>query len=52
MMQKIKCVKLQPGKTCDAMWASTEEIKKLVADEKFIPQNVFPYLDKLFEIYG
>lgn len=47
----IKCVKLQPGETCDAMWASTKDIKKLVADEKFIPQNVFPYLDELFEAY-
>lgn len=48
----IDSITLQPGETCGAMWASSAEIKKLAADGKFVPQTVFPYLDKLFEAYG
>ena len=48
----IDSITLQPGETCGAMWASSAEIKKLAADRKFVPQMVFPYLDKLFETYG
>lgn len=48
----IDSITLQPGETCGAMWASSAEIKKLAADRKFVPQTVFPYLDKLFETYG
>ena len=48
----IESVKLQPGETCDAAWASAGDIRRLAASGKFIPQNIFPYLDKLFEAYG
>ena len=48
----IKSVTLQPGETCGAMWATTAEIKQLAQNGEFVPQNVFPYLDKLFEVYG
>ena len=48
----IDSVVLQPGETCGAMWATTNEIKELVKSGKFVPQNTFSYLDKLFEVYG
>lgn len=48
----IKSVTLQPGETCGAMCATTAEIKQLAQNGEFVPQNVFPYLDKLFEVYG
>ncbi len=48
----IASVTFQPGETCGAMWASSAEIKNLAASGKFVPQNVFPYLDKLFAVYG
>lgn len=47
----IDSVVLQPGETCGAMWATTNEIKELVKSGKFVPQNTFSYLDKLFEVY-
>lgn len=48
----IESVVLQPGETCGAMWATINEIKELVKSGKFVPQNTFSYLDKLFEVYG
>lgn len=48
----IESVTLQPGETCDAIWATSAQIKQLVENGEFVPQNVFPYLDKLFELYG
>lgn len=48
----IESVVLQPGETCGAMWATTNAIKELVKSGKFVPQNTFSYLDKLFEVYG
>lgn len=48
----IEKVTFQPGETCDAIWATSAQIKQLVENGEFVPQNVFPYLDKLFEVYG
>lgn len=48
----IESVTLQPGETCGAMWATSAEIKQLAQNGEFVPQNIFPYLDKLFEVYG
>lgn len=48
----IESVTLQPGETCGAMWATSAEIKQLAQNGEFVPQNVFPYLDKLYEVYG
>ena len=48
----IDSVVFQPGETCGAMWATTNKIKELVKSGKFVPQNIFPYLDELFETYG
>lgn len=48
----IENVIFQPGETCGAMWATSAKIKQLVKNGEFVPQNVFPYLDKLFEVYG
>ena len=42
----IKDVILQPEETCDAMWASKDEILELIKQNKFIP---FPYIDEFFK---
>jgi nucleoside triphosphatase YtkD len=41
----IEAVVLQEGETCDAKWASPEEITQMVESGEFIP---FHYLDELF----
>lgn len=45
----INTVVLQEGETCDARWATSEEILFMESNGEFIPLTVFPYLEKLFE---
>ncbi len=40
----ITDVVLQEGETCDAMWASSEKIKTLIADGKFVPLDNMQYV--------
>ena len=45
----ISLVALRLGETCDAMWASKEKIRQMIADGIFIPPDeAYPYLDELF----
>jgi len=44
----ISSVVLQPGETCDAMWASKEIIKHMIDENSFMSEW-YPYLDELFE---
>ncbi|HOP11274.1 MAG TPA: NUDIX domain-containing protein [Oscillospiraceae bacterium] len=48
----ISSVVLQPGETCDAMWASKKKIMRLIDENRFIPKEIYPYLDALFEYCG
>lgn len=43
----IKDIVLQEGETCDAMWASSDEILKLIDDGKFIPLDNMQYVFEL-----
>lgn len=43
----IENVVLQEEETCEAKWASSEEIKRLVASDQWIPMEKFYYLDLL-----
>ena len=45
----INTVVLQEGETCDAGWATSEEILAMEENGEFIPLRVFSYLEKLFE---
>ena len=47
----IKNVILQEGETCDAKWATSEEILRMEQNGEFIPMEVFPYMKELFENY-
>ncbi len=38
----ISTITLQPGETCDAKWATIDEIERMVEDETFVP--TFDYL--------
>ena len=42
----ISKVVLQPGETCDAKWASKDEIRKMINDEEFVP---FSYIERVFK---
>ena len=45
----INSVVFQKGETCDAKFATSEEILAMEKKGEFIPLTVFPYLEKLFE---
>jgi len=46
----IATVVFQPEETCDAMWASKSQIKKMMETGDFVPEVAYPYLDVLFEL--
>jgi len=48
----IASVVFQPEETCGAMWASKPQIIQLIKEKKFIPHEIYPYLDALFEYCG
>lgn len=43
----MESVVLQPGETCNAMWATPEEIRRMAEDGAFTP---YDYLEDLFEL--
>ena len=45
----ISEIKLLPGETCDAMWASKETIISMIESGSFLPASMLPYLEGLFE---
>ena len=44
----IENIVFQPEETCDAKWASEEEILQMIQTDEFIPMKVFPYYKELF----
>jgi 8-oxo-dGTP pyrophosphatase MutT (NUDIX family) len=44
----IHTVVLQPEETCGAKWATKDEILRIIAENKFIPRQFYPYLDALW----
>lgn len=45
----IEDVILQESETCDAMWATSKKIIEMEKNGEFIPMEVFPYMNDLFE---
>jgi len=46
----ISMLVFQADEVCDAMWASVDVIKGMIADKTFVnPSEWYPYLDELFE---
>ncbi|MDD2362938.1 MAG: GNAT family N-acetyltransferase [Oscillospiraceae bacterium] len=39
----------QEGETCDAMWASADKIREMMAVGEFIGNDVYPYFDEMVE---
>ncbi|MDE5669937.1 MAG: NUDIX domain-containing protein [Eubacterium sp.] len=46
----IKDVVLQPEETCDAMWATVDEIQELINNDEFIPLDNLKYVYTLLGI--
>jgi hypothetical protein len=47
---EINEVVLQPRETVDVMWATNNEIKQLIENDKFLNIHRVPYLEELFQI--
>jgi len=47
----ISDVVLQEGETCDAKWASQDEINRMIVSGEFIPVEYIEYLYDMFEKY-
>jgi len=45
----ISTVFLAPDETCDAMWASRDEINRMIDDGTFITCKLCTYIDELFK---
>jgi 8-oxo-dGTP pyrophosphatase MutT (NUDIX family) len=45
----IESIVFQPEETCDAMWATKEQIYALLDRGEFIPRDVIPCIDELLE---
>lgn len=47
----ISDVRLQPEETCGAMWATEREIRRMIAQGRFVPMTDDPYVDDLFRVF-
>lgn len=43
----IEKVRLQQGETCDARWASADEIREMIASGEFLGEWFYPYFDEM-----
>ena len=46
----LSSVVLQPGETCDAMWADKSTINRMMDEGTFIGQDIFSYIEDLFAV--
>ena len=44
----ISNITLAPNETCDAMWATTNEINRMIDEGTFVGREIFSYIDELF----
>lgn len=49
---EIGDLRLQAEETCDAMWATEDDIRAMIAEGRFVPMTDDPYFDDLFRRYG
>lgn len=47
----INDIVLQEGETIDAMWATDDEIRKMIKNKEFVEYNELPFIDELFNSY-
>ena len=45
----IEDVRFQEGETCDAMWASPDKIREMMAADEFLSEWFYPYFDEMVE---
>jgi 8-oxo-dGTP diphosphatase len=45
----IEDVRFQEGETCDAMWASPDKIREMMAAGEFLSEWFYPYFDEMVE---
>jgi 8-oxo-dGTP diphosphatase len=45
----IEAVRFQEDETCDAMWATVDTIREMMAKEEFLGEWFYPYFDELAE---
>ena len=48
----IEDVRFQEGETCDAMWASPDKIREMMAAGEFLSNWFYPYFDDMVEKWG
>lgn len=48
----IEDVRFQKGETCDAMWASLDKIREMMAAGEFLSNWFYPYFDEMVEKWG
>jgi 8-oxo-dGTP pyrophosphatase MutT (NUDIX family) len=47
----IEDVQYQKSETCDAMWASADKIREMIASGDFLSDWFYPYLEAMFTLY-
>lgn len=45
----IEDIRFQEGETCDARWASADEIREMMASGEFLSEWFYPYFDEMAE---
>ena len=45
----IEDVRFQENETCEAMWASVERIREMMATDEFLSEQFYPYFDDMAE---
>ena len=48
----VKDVHFQESETCDAMWATADKIREMMASGEFVSEWFYPYLNEMFEKWG
>lgn len=48
----IDAVRFQEGETCDAMWASADKIREMMAADVFLSDGWYAYFDEMMERWG
>lgn len=48
----IESVRFQESETCDAMWATVDKIREMMATGEFLSQWFYPYFDEMMEAYA
>jgi len=47
----IEDIRLQEGETCEAMWASVDKIRNMMAGGEFLSEKFYPYFEDMIESF-